>query len=61
MIYARTGENDRAFELIQHLLSVPGAVDSASYSITANDLKHRWEWDPIRNDPRFEKLLEIAR
>src|SRR4051812_6604016 len=61
MIYARAGENDRAFELIQHLLSVPGAVDSASYSITANDLKHRWEWDPIRNDPRFEKLLEIAR
>ncbi|MFL6515112.1 MAG: hypothetical protein ACJ8M1_08835 [Chthoniobacterales bacterium] len=61
LIYARTGENDRAFELIQHLLSVPGAVDSANYSITANDLKYRWEWDPIRNDPRFEQLLKTAR
>jgi len=58
MIYARTGETDRAFELLEHLLSVPGAVDSAGYSITANDLKHRWQWDPIRNDPRFQKLLQ---
>ena len=57
MIYARTGETDRAIELLQHLLSVPGAVDSANYSITVNDLKMRWEWDPIRKDPRFAKLI----
>ena len=43
---------------IEHLLATPGAVDSTDYSITVNDLKHRWEWDPIRNDPRFEKLIE---
>jgi len=40
------------------LFKTPGAVDSVDYSITVNDLKHRWEWDPIRNDPRFQKLLE---
>lgn len=57
LIYARTGENARAIALLQHLLSVPGAVDSANYSITLNDLKFRWEWDPIRNDPGFQKLL----
>src|SRR5205085_5497536 len=57
MIYARTGENARALELLEHLLSVPGAVDSANYSITVNDLKYRWEWDPLRSDPRFQKLL----
>jgi len=43
--------------LLQHLLAVPGAVDSASYSITLNDLKLRWEWDPLRNDPRFQRLV----
>jgi TolB-like protein/Flp pilus assembly protein TadD len=58
MIYARTGENDRALALLDHLLSIPGAVDSASYSITVNDLKYRWEWDSMRNDPRFQKLLQ---
>ena len=57
LIYARVGENDRAFALLEHLLAVPGAVDSASYSITANDLKFRWEWDPLRNDPRFQRLV----
>ena len=57
LIYARVGDNDRALVLLQHLLAVPGAVDSASYSITLNDLKLRWEWDPLRNDPRFQRLV----
>ena len=57
LIYARVGENDLAIPLIERLLKTPGAVDSADYSITINDLKQRWEWDPIRNDPRFQKLI----
>jgi TolB-like protein/class 3 adenylate cyclase/Tfp pilus assembly protein PilF len=57
LIYARVGENDLAISLIERLLKTPGAVDSADYSITVNDLKYRWEWDPIRNDPRFKKLI----
>jgi TolB-like protein/Flp pilus assembly protein TadD len=57
LIYARVGENDLAIPLIERLLKTPGAVDSVDYSITINDLKFRWEWDPIRNDPRFQKLI----
>ena len=60
LIYARVGEKDLAIPLIERLLKTPGAVDSANYSITVNDLKYRWEWDPIRNDPRFQKLIEQA-
>jgi hypothetical protein len=60
LVYARAGENDLAFALIERLLKTPGAVDSANYSITVNDLKYRWEWDSIRNDPRFQKLIEQA-
>jgi len=57
LVYARVGETDLAIQLIERLLKTPGAVDSVDYSITVNDLKYRWEWDPIRNDPRFQRLL----
>ncbi|MGE5208095.1 MAG: tetratricopeptide repeat protein [Alphaproteobacteria bacterium] len=57
LIYARVGENDLAISLIERLLKTPGAVDSANYSITLNDLKYRWEWDPLRSDPRFQQLI----
>ena len=57
LIYARVGEKDLAIPLIERLLKTPGAVDSAIYSMTVNDLRHRWEWDPIRNDPRFQRLI----
>ena len=57
LIYARVGQKDLAIQLIERLLKTPGAVDSVDYSITINDLKYRWEWDPIRNDPRFQKLI----
>jgi TolB-like protein/Tfp pilus assembly protein PilF len=59
LIYTRVGENDLAIPLIERLLKTPGAVDSANYSITVNDLKYRWEWDPLRNDPRFQKLISV--
>jgi hypothetical protein len=58
LIYARVGENDLAIPLIERLLKTLGAVDSVDYSITINDLKYRWEWDPIRADPRFQKLIK---
>jgi TolB-like protein/Flp pilus assembly protein TadD len=56
-IYARADENDLAIPLIERLLRTPGAVDSVNYSMTVNDLKLRWEWDSLRNDPRFQKLV----
>jgi len=57
LIYARVEEKDLALPLIERLLKTPGAVDSVDYSITVNDLKYRWEWDPLRDDPRFQKLI----
>ena len=59
LIYARVGEKDLALPLLERLLQTPGAVDSADYSITINDLKYRWEWDPLRDDPRFQKLINM--
>ncbi len=57
VIYAQTSENDQAIPLIEQLLKTPGAVDSVGYSITLSDLKYRWEWDRLRKDPRFLKLI----
>jgi serine/threonine-protein kinase len=57
LIYAGVGENDLAISLIERLLKTPGPVDSADYAVTVSDLKYRWEWDPIREDPRFKQLI----
>src|SRR5205823_6031327 len=57
LIFARTGETDRAISEIERLLTTPFAVDYADDSVTLPDLRTRWEWDPLRNDPRFKKIL----
>jgi len=41
----------------ERLLTTPFAVDYACDSITLSDLRTRWEWDPLRNDLRFQKIL----
>ena len=57
LIYARNGDADHAIQLIERLLTTPFAVDYCDDSITLSDLRQRWEWDPLRNDPRFQKIL----
>ncbi|PYL03780.1 MAG: hypothetical protein DME32_03360 [Verrucomicrobia bacterium] len=57
LICAHAGETDRAISRIERLLTVPFAVDYADESITLSDLRQRWEWDPLRNDPRFQKII----
>ncbi|HEY4758022.1 MAG TPA: hypothetical protein VIH43_05650, partial [Chthoniobacterales bacterium] len=57
LICARVGKIDEAISRIERLLTVPFAVDYADESITLSDLRQRWEWDPLRNDPRFQKIL----
>ena len=57
MIYARVGEANSSLELLEALLTSPGPVDNTNCSISYNDLRHRWQWDPLRNDPRFQKLV----
>ena len=57
LIFARTEETDRATSEIERLLTTPFAVDYSDDSITLSDLRTRWEWDPLRNDARFQKIL----
>ena len=57
LIYARNGDADHAIQLLERLLTTPFAVNYCDDSITLSDLRQRWEWDPLRNDPRFQKII----
>ena len=59
LVYALVGEPDQAIALIERLLSTPGAVSYPDYpqNITLADLRLRREWDSLRSDPRFQKIL----
>jgi len=50
-VYAILGDNDRAIEILDGLLSRPSAV-------TVQGLKVNPIWDPLRNDPRFQALID---
>jgi TolB-like protein/Tfp pilus assembly protein PilF len=52
-IYAWTGENDAALELLKRSLITPSGV-------TVSSLKLNPIWDPLRSDARFQVLIEIA-
>ncbi|MEY2494548.1 MAG: hypothetical protein QOJ45_1040 [Verrucomicrobiota bacterium] len=60
LVYALTGESDQAITLIERLLSTPGPVECSDYpnNITLAELRLRWEWDPLRSNPRFQKIIE---
>jgi TolB-like protein/Flp pilus assembly protein TadD len=51
-IYAWTGEFDEAFRLLDHLLTVP------THGLTVPMLKLDPAWDPLRNDPRYQSLID---
>ena len=57
MIYVRIGDLDSALPLLERGLASPFPIDNTNCCITSNDLRKRWQWDPVRNDPRFQKLL----
>jgi TolB-like protein/Tfp pilus assembly protein PilF len=50
-VYAILGDNDRAIEILDGLLSRPSGV-------TAQGLKVNAIWDPLRSDPRFQALID---
>jgi len=57
LIYARNGDADHAIQLLERLLITPFAVNYCDDGITLSDLRQRWEWDLLRKDPRFQKIL----
>ncbi|CAN5579231.1 hypothetical protein BH20VER1_BH20VER1_02390 [soil metagenome] len=58
LVYAHTGETEKAVEMVEYLLTVPSdLMTGAVYNMTLTDLKWRWIWDPLRNHPRFQRLL----
>ena len=52
-LYVRLGENDQAFDTLHELLAVP----SSGVAISPALLKLDPVWDPLRKDPRFQKLI----
>jgi hypothetical protein len=52
--YARIGELDRAWPELQRLLAAPNYL-------SVNELRLNPAFDPFRDDPRFQKLLETKK
>ncbi len=50
VVYAWTGQNEAALSELNGLLQIPGPI---SYG----QLRLHPYWDPLRGDPRFEKLV----
>jgi hypothetical protein len=51
VVYAWTEGLDQAFQLLEKLATTP-------YGLFLNDLKLSHYFDPLRNDPRYERLQE---
>jgi tetratricopeptide (TPR) repeat protein len=51
VIYTLTGEQDAAIDQLEYLLSIPARF-------SAEMLRLDPLWDPLRNHPRFKKLLK---
>ncbi len=49
-IYANVGETEKALDKLEYLLAIPG-------QLTVGDLDRNWEWDKLREQPRFKALL----
>jgi serine/threonine-protein kinase len=50
-IHTMVGEYDAAIDLLHYLLSIPSWV-------SVQDLRLHPMWDPLRDHPRFQALLE---
>jgi serine/threonine protein kinase/tetratricopeptide (TPR) repeat protein len=55
LVYAWTGERDRALEQLEIVATLPG------YGPTYGDLRFNPCWDDLRGDKRFDKIVAAAR
>jgi tetratricopeptide (TPR) repeat protein len=59
VVYAWTGEKDLALEQLNIVAHLKGGLNFSGVSYGA--LQHEVQWDPLRGDPRFEKIVaELA-
>jgi serine/threonine protein kinase/cytochrome c-type biogenesis protein CcmH/NrfG len=52
LTYALVGEKDKAFAQLDRIMHVPGNINYGDFLLNPR-------WDPLRNDPRFEKLIAV--
>ena len=55
LVYAWTGERDRALEQLEIVATIPGLGP------TYGDLRFNPCWDSLRGDPRFDKIVAAAK
>jgi TolB-like protein len=55
LVYAWTGERDRALEQLEEVVTLPGLGP------TYGELRFNPCWDDLRSDPRFDKILAAAK
>lgn len=57
LVYAWTGERDRALEQLEKIATIPGSLGMLTYG----DLRFNPCWDDLRDDPRFDKIMAAAK
>src|SRR5262249_81923 len=59
LVYAWTGERDRALEQLEKIATIPGVL--GGFVVTYGDLLLNPCWDDLRGDPRFDKIIAAAK
>jgi TolB-like protein/Tfp pilus assembly protein PilF len=57
LVYAWTGEPNRALEQLEKVATIPGNPEVPTYG----DLLLNPRWDDLRGDPRFDKIVAAAK
>jgi tetratricopeptide (TPR) repeat protein len=57
LVYAWTGERDRALEQLEKVATIPGNPEVPTYG----DLLFNPRWDSLRGDKRFDKIVAAAK